>query len=99
MGKLTDIVERLRKGGRDEAYEKCGQLDKLEQATFGPGTCKRCRLIKPLAMLAVPGMHEDPETGELEGGTIHLDPLDEQRTGYCYECALIVAEEWKRKDA
>jgi len=74
-------------------------MNELEQMIFGPGTCKRCRLIKPLAMLAVPGMHEDSETGELDGGTVYLDPLDEKRQGYCYECALIVAEEWGRKDA
>jgi hypothetical protein len=72
----------------------------LNDLIFGPGTCKRCRLIKPLAMLEIPGLHEDAETGELDGeGMMHLDPLDEERRGYCYECAPIILEEMKRKDA
>jgi hypothetical protein len=69
----------------------------LEDAIFGPGYCKRCRLIKPLAMVAMPGLHEDEETGELDGGTLPLDPLDEQRQGYCYDCAPLVLEEMLRK--
>jgi len=62
---------------------------------FGPGYCERCRLIKPLAMLAMPGMREDPATGELEGGSISLEPTE--RRGYCYDCAPIILEEMKRE--
>jgi hypothetical protein len=69
----------------------------IEKMLFGPGYCKRCRLIKPLAMVAIPGLQEDKETGELDGGTMHLDPFDEQRQGYCMECAPSVLEEMKRK--
>jgi hypothetical protein len=61
----------------------------LERLMFGPGYCSHCGLLKPLAMVAVPGMREN-ERGELEGGTFFLDPHDEQRRGYCHECAVIV---------
>jgi len=71
----------------------------LEGALFGPGYCKRCGLIKPLAMVAVPGLREDEETGELDGGELYLNPLDERRHGYCFECAPVVLEEMNRKDA
>ena len=57
----------------------------LKDLLFGPGYCKGCGLIKPLAMVAIPGKYED-ETGELDGGTPHLDPLE--RSGYCRECAI-----------
>jgi hypothetical protein len=60
-------------------------LDK--RVLHGPGTCNRCHLIKPLAMVGLPGASEDPETGELTGGTMYFDPLDERRQGYCYDCA------------
>jgi hypothetical protein len=70
----------------------------VEQMVFGaPGYCKRCGLIKKLAMVAIPGLQEDEETGDLDGGMLHLDPLE--RTGYCYECAPIVLENMTRKDA
>ena len=69
----------------------------IDQWLFGPGTCKRCGLIKPLAMMEMPGMHEDPETGEVEGGMVYLHPLDERRRGYCFECAPIVLQEMQRK--
>jgi hypothetical protein len=42
-------------------------------------------LIKQLAMVAIPGLHED-ETGSLDGGELSLDPLE--RTGYCEPCAI-----------
>jgi hypothetical protein len=62
----------------------------IEHMLFGiPGYCKRCGLIKPLAMLAIPGLRED-ERGELDGGTIHLDPLE--RSGYCKPCAIKLLE-------
>jgi hypothetical protein len=68
----------------------------LDEILFGPGTCKRCGLIKPLAMVAVPGLHED-EHGELDGGTLYLDPLDARRKGYCFECAPVVLAKMQRK--
>ena len=74
-------------------------MSAIDQMLFGPGTCKRCRLIKPLVMVEVPGLHEDEETGELDGGTLHLHPLDEQRLGFCHDCAPAVLKEITRKDA
>jgi hypothetical protein len=71
----------------------------LQDLIFGPGYCKSCGLIKPLAMVAVPGLHEDEETGELDGGTLYFDPLDERRQGYCYECAPLILDKIKNKDA
>jgi len=70
--------------------------ERFEDLLFGPGYCQRCKLIKPLAMVAIPGAKTDPESGDLEGGMLHLDPHDDQRTGYCRDCALIVAEEWNK---
>ena len=70
----------------------------VEQMVFGPpGYCQRCGLIKKLAMVAIPGLHEDKETGELDGGTLHLVP--HERRGYCFDCAPIVLEKIARKDA
>jgi hypothetical protein len=73
-------------------------MNALGDLLFGPGTCKICGLIKPLAMVEVPGLHED-ERGELDGGTMYFDPLDEHRRGYCHECAPKMLEKMKRKDA
>jgi len=58
----------------------------LNDLLFGPGYCNGCGLIKRLVMVAMPGMREDKETGELTGGTMHFDPLE--RSGYCEQCAL-----------
>jgi len=70
----------------------------IHQMVFGaPGYCERCGLMKKLAMVAMPGMHEDEETGEPIGGTLHLDP--HERRGYCFDCAPIILEEINRKDA
>ena len=60
-----------------------------EELIFGLGYCKRCGLIKQLAMVAIPGLHED-ETGSLDGGELSLDPLE--RTGYCEPCAIAIIE-------
>jgi hypothetical protein len=67
----------------------------IDEMLFGPGYCRRCGLLKPLAMVAVPGLHED-ENGELDGGTLHLSPHD--RTGYCFECAPQVLQNLKKKN-
>ena len=71
-------------------------MSELNDLLFGPGYCNHCGLIKPLAMVAVPGLHED-EDGELDGGVLHLDV--HERSGYCYPCAIKVCEDIKRKDA
>ena len=63
----------------------------LKEMLFGLGYCNRCGLIKPLAMVAITGTRIDKETGEIEGGILHLDPLE--RSGFCEPCAL----EWCRE--
>ena len=68
----------------------------VDKILFGPGYCQDCGLIKPLAMLAMPGLHEN-ERGELEGGTISL--VATERQGYCLQCAEKLLEKMKRKDA
>jgi len=68
--------------------------DDFKDVIFGPGYCKGCGLIKPLAMVAIPGLHEDEETGELDGGMLHLDPLE--RSGYCQPCAIKWLESQKQ---
>jgi hypothetical protein len=68
----------------------------LNDLVFGPGYCKSCGLIKPLAMVAVPGLHEDEQDG-LDGGMLNLDPLE--RYGYCMECAALVLKKIQNKDA
>jgi hypothetical protein len=63
-----------------------GDDNPLHGLLFGPGYCNGCGLIKPLAMVAVAGLHENEKTGELEGGELALDPL--QRSGFCEPCAI-----------
>ena len=64
----------------------------IQHMVFGiPGYCKGCGLIKPLAMLAMPGLYTDEKTGEVEGKSfLHLDPL--KRSGYCKPCAIKLLE-------
>jgi hypothetical protein len=65
----------------------------LDEMLYGPGYCNRCGLMKPLAMVHVPGVFDDEEECWKEG-EISLDP--HERTGYCHDCALAVLEELKR---
>ena len=71
-------------------------MDRWHDQVFGPGYCKCCRLLKPLAMIEIPGLHEDKD-GELTGGMLILDP--HARRGYCYDCAPDAIERMTRKDA
>lgn len=73
-------------------------MSDLDALLFGPGYCDRCKLIKPLAMLPLPGLHENKETGEMDGeSVVHIQVTD--RHGYCHDCAPIVLSEMTRKDA
>lgn len=61
----------------------------IEDLLYGSGRCKCCGKFEPLAIVAMPGLSIDEETGEIVGEGV-IDPND--RTGYCKSCFIKMAK-------